>query len=272
MSNIGTGPIGVVDISDPSAAAQFVSDALAKLPPCHYESSEADQYAAQTAVITGGPVPALRVDPTDRTATLTAVAPDELLLASSYHTYYIKATGEQTGLHCFFKGIDTGGMKKMASFSIQLPDNRGDCRPMNGVSYVVNCRGYRRESMFDILRDASLRHGPESNLLLAPMSGPWAISDTRWVQANIRWIHRRELQGVLTTRLAALQGRGLTVTAPSHLMVDRGARVPCSYCDAAHTPEFKRCNRCKGVWYCSKTCQKSHWFSGHKSACEPYVN
>ncbi|CAI9275087.1 unnamed protein product [Lactuca saligna] len=30
----------------------------------------------------------------------------------------------------------------------------------------------------------------------------------------------------------------------------------------------KYCSRCKGVRYCSESCQRSHWFSGHKEKCE----
>lgn len=261
----------MVDLSDPLAAAQFVRNASDKFPPCHYECSEAQQHAAQAAVLTGGPLPALRVDPTDRTVTLTTVTPEDLLVVNTYSTHYIKATGEQTGLHCFFRSLDSDGLKKMAAFTIQLPNNRGDCRPMNGVCWVVNCRGYRTHSMFDLCIDASLRNGPASNLLLAPMSDSWATSDTRWVQAHIQWIHRLDLKNVLRTRLAGLQARGVTVTAPTHLTVDRGAGVPCAKCDAAHTPEFKTCSKCRGVWYCSKACQKAHWRSGHKRVCEPYL-
>ena len=31
--------------------------------------------------------------------------------------------------------------------------------------------------------------------------------------------------------------------------------------------EFKRCSRCKSIWYCSKECQVKHWSDGHKSEC-----
>ena len=36
-------------------------------------------------------------------------------------------------------------------------------------------------------------------------------------------------------------------------------------------PTFKRCGRCKLVWYCCKTCQREHWGKkegGHKLACK----
>lgn len=32
--------------------------------------------------------------------------------------------------------------------------------------------------------------------------------------------------------------------------------------------EMKRCSRCKAVHYCSGTCQKAHWDSGHKKECK----
>jgi len=31
--------------------------------------------------------------------------------------------------------------------------------------------------------------------------------------------------------------------------------------------EFKRCSRCKSIWYCSKECQVKHWSACHKSDC-----
>ena len=31
--------------------------------------------------------------------------------------------------------------------------------------------------------------------------------------------------------------------------------------------EFKRCNRCKQVFYCGRECQVEHWKSGHKKLC-----
>jgi zinc finger MYND domain-containing protein 10 len=29
---------------------------------------------------------------------------------------------------------------------------------------------------------------------------------------------------------------------------------------------FKRCSKCKGVWYCSRDCQVGHW-PEHKAKC-----
>ena len=31
---------------------------------------------------------------------------------------------------------------------------------------------------------------------------------------------------------------------------------------------FKRCGRCKRVWYCSAHCQRTHWMNGHKEQCQ----
>ena len=31
---------------------------------------------------------------------------------------------------------------------------------------------------------------------------------------------------------------------------------------------FSHCSRCKVMVYCSKTCQKQHWKSGHKDTCQ----
>ena len=47
-------------------------------------------------------------------------------------------------------------------------------------------------------------------------------------------------------------------------------RAYCATCgeNAKDLPEtMKRCNRCKGVWYCGKECQKYHWKLGHKVDC-----
>lgn len=40
---------------------------------------------------------------------------------------------------------------------------------------------------------------------------------------------------------------------------------PCVVCGSLTK---KHCSRCKGVRYCSESCQRSHWFSGHKEKCE----
>ena len=31
---------------------------------------------------------------------------------------------------------------------------------------------------------------------------------------------------------------------------------------------LQRCTRCKLVWYCSKQCQKEHWYNAHKHHCK----
>jgi len=31
----------------------------------------------------------------------------------------------------------------------------------------------------------------------------------------------------------------------------------------------RRCARCKAVFYCTVTCQQSHWDEGHKAVCKP---
>lgn len=40
---------------------------------------------------------------------------------------------------------------------------------------------------------------------------------------------------------------------------------PCVVCGSLTK---KHCSRCKGVRYCSESCQRTHWFSGHKEKCE----
>jgi len=41
------------------------------------------------------------------------------------------------------------------------------------------------------------------------------------------------------------------------------------YCENIESKkgEFKKCNACKVVYYCSKKCQKKHWNNGHKKQC-----
>ena len=41
---------------------------------------------------------------------------------------------------------------------------------------------------------------------------------------------------------------------------------PCARCGKCATGN-KRCSRCKKVYYCSKSCQRLHWKSGHKQDC-----
>jgi hypothetical protein len=41
--------------------------------------------------------------------------------------------------------------------------------------------------------------------------------------------------------------------------------VQCTQCQKT-LDKLLKCSKCKGVWYCSKECQKKHW-SVHKSAC-----
>jgi hypothetical protein len=45
----------------------------------------------------------------------------------------------------------------------------------------------------------------------------------------------------------------------------------CAFCNKIEneTNVFKTCSKCKISIYCSKECQKCHWFQGHKSMCKP---
>ena len=43
--------------------------------------------------------------------------------------------------------------------------------------------------------------------------------------------------------------------------------MQCEVCGAGG--ELARCSGCWQVWYCSKSCQKTHWRS-HKRLCRPY--
>ncbi|RUS15111.1 hypothetical protein BC937DRAFT_92885 [Endogone sp. FLAS-F59071] len=55
---------------------------------------------------------------------------------------------------------------------------------------------------------------------------------------------------------------------------DNRARVFCKYCDKPEPTEadeesFKRCKRCRSVWYCSVECQRTDW-KEHKRTCQPW--
>lgn len=47
----------------------------------------------------------------------------------------------------------------------------------------------------------------------------------------------------------------------------------CAQCGSAEPAfsgrHFRRCDRCKAVFYCGKTCQERHWAAGHRDACAP---
>jgi hypothetical protein len=253
---------GVVDISS-HRPLQFVSDALAKLPPTVTESS-----GEQTSTRPGSsdhwrPVHPLRVDPADRSHPHGRGARTSTF-ASSYHTYCIKATRRRQGFHCFFKGI--GYRRDEEDGIVQHLPTTGRLQTHERGQLRCELSRLQRESMFDILRDASLRRNGKQ-----PTPYPCqALGNQRHAgsRANIRWIHRRRLQSRLTTRLAALQGGKATVTAPSRWWIG-GRGVPCSY-RTAHTPNSKRCNRCKGSVVLQQDLPEI--IGQVTSPLEPYVN
>jgi tetratricopeptide (TPR) repeat protein len=53
---------------------------------------------------------------------------------------------------------------------------------------------------------------------------------------------------------------------PSMSLSEMRKEIECDLCDT--TNPSKRCSRCHMVYYCSKECQKLHWFT-HKVECEP---
>jgi tetratricopeptide (TPR) repeat protein len=52
------------------------------------------------------------------------------------------------------------------------------------------------------------------------------------------------------------------------------SKVQCNsyHCDKVETylGEFKCCQRCRLKYYCSRKCQKDHWYDGHKKECKKY--
>ena len=40
-------------------------------------------------------------------------------------------------------------------------------------------------------------------------------------------------------------------------------------CVVCAAPDVEQCSRCKAVYYCSRRCQKRHWWASHKRRCIP---
>ncbi|RUP23898.1 hypothetical protein BC936DRAFT_138964 [Jimgerdemannia flammicorona] len=59
-----------------------------------------------------------------------------------------------------------------------------------------------------------------------------------------------------------------------YVVGDNRARVFCKQCEkpepkAVGDEAFKRCKRCRNVWYCTADCQKTDW-KEHKRSCQPW--
>jgi len=64
-------------------------------------------------------------------------------------------------------------------------------------------------------------------------------------------------------------GRSRSEAASLVEKVENLVKQNCATCHkkADADVEFKRCAKCKSIWYCSKECQVKHWSDGHKSDC-----
>ena len=82
--------------------------------------------------------------------------------------------------------------------------------------------------------------------------------------------------GLLLTQQIVFWARKATKGGNSRLeaasLVEKVENIMKQSCATCHKKadidvEFKRCAKCKSIWYCSKECQVKHWSDGHKSDC-----
>ena len=103
-------------------------------------------------------------------------------------------------------------------------------------------------------------------------------------ETAVAWVSKAAAQGHSNAKQALATAAAVASSSPiaadasttgeSKSMVEAEiipSRV-CANCDkpaaGPDDPTFKRCGRCKLVWYCSKTCQKKHWRKEHRHVCK----
>ncbi|XP_076891722.1 ubiquitin carboxyl-terminal hydrolase 18-like [Bidens hawaiensis] len=82
------------------------------------------------------------------------------------------------------------------------------------------------------------------------------IYSLKTAAANYLFIHHSNSHNNINTTIGSRSMPGLAATSD-----------PCVVCGCLTT---KHCARCKAVRYCSESCQRSHWKSGHKEKCEDF--
>lgn len=58
----------------------------------------------------------------------------------------------------------------------------------------------------------------------------------------------------------------MTAVVNSDMNADMNVTGGCSFCGQWSTNLLK-CGRCKGVFYCSRDCQRGDWKEGHREHC-----
>lgn len=65
--------------------------------------------------------------------------------------------------------------------------------------------------------------------------------------------------------------QGLQSANGGEVMVYNPDLRTCAFCGKAGD-KLRRCERCRTVAYCNRTCQKRHWHQGHKKVCKKIVH
>ena len=101
--------------------------------------------------------------------------------------------------------------------------------------------------------------------LLQEPKGRWRAIKAGALTALQQVVQRSgESHGAAAAVAAALAQLGQEASAGS------GEGPSCANCGAGNGPELKlsQCSRCRGVWYCCKSCQRADW-AQHKAGCKP---
>ena len=132
------------------------------------------------------------------------------------------------------------------------------------------------------------KEGPEKLVeLMTRSTGPSMIEDALCLRrANIiKYLRKHGVNGTSPNSVLGLIRSGIH---PSQRQILERGFVPkpdnplkcigayfahvCASCQIPRPPgesEFKRCGRCVSVWYCTRSCQRSHWKAdgGHRQDC-----
>jgi hypothetical protein len=256
--------------------ASMVTKMESRMPPCKYDASDDDHLEARETALQHGPYNILRVDANDRMVTAAALTNvDELgammgITKTDPVSYFLKPLGEDTGLYCYFQD-DDNVLPSVAACSFALDDDVGMTRAMPGVCFVLAGRALSEKSRDDVL-SSMLRGEAEGLMELVPAEMTDAVAE--WVRESVRWVHRSDLLKFQADRIdAAAASIGVAPGARAQIIGDTSVSkkkvVQCAATScSAEGSGNKVCARCRGVSYCSKTCQTAHW-PVHKATCVP---